>query len=134
MEILAELDGISWDVILFTETRKASEILELNDGHRLYCSGTEGLATGVAILIHAKYAKFKVDHYFKSDRVMEISIELNRNSCANFMSVYLPHDGFTDEIVANTYEEVDELISIAKRKTRKIVIGGDFQYDIDEPE
>ena len=50
-------------------------------------------------------------------------MRLNRKSCANFMSVYLPHDGFADEIIANTYKEVDELILIAKRKKRKLIIG-----------
>ena len=53
---------------------------------------------------------------------MEISMRLNRKICVNFMSVYLPHDDFADEIVADTYQEVDELILIAKRKKRKLII------------
>ena len=65
---------------------------------------------------------------------MEISIRLNPKSCINFISVYLSQDGFAEEIVANTYKEVDELILIAKQKTRKLIIGGDFQCEIDEPE
>ena len=134
MEILAELYDISWDVILFTETRRASGIFQLDNGHVLYCSGIEGSATGVAILVNAKYAKCKIDHYFKSDRVMEVSMKLSPNNYVSFVSVYLPHDGFADEIIANTYNEVDEIISRAKRKKRKIIIGGDFQCDIDEYE
>ena len=61
-------------------------------------------------------------------------MKLSQNNYVSFVAVYSPHDGFADEIVANTYNEVDETISRAKRKKRKIIIGGDFQCDIDEIE
>ena len=54
-EILVELYGIEWDIVLFTETRMQSETLELQDGHILFGSGCKDLPTGVAILVYGKY-------------------------------------------------------------------------------
>ena len=53
MEILVELENESWDIVLFTETRRPSEYLQLDQDHILLCSGDTKLPTGVALLIHA---------------------------------------------------------------------------------
>ena len=55
MEILVELENESWDIVLFTETRRPSEYLQLDHDHILFCSGNAKLPTGVAILIHARH-------------------------------------------------------------------------------
>ena len=51
--LLAELSDVSWDIILFSETRMASATVILDGGHKLYRihGNLSEQASGVSILV-----------------------------------------------------------------------------------
>ena len=74
-----------------------------------------------------------MEPYIQSDRVMGLNMNLS-NRKLMFISAYLPHDRYDDQIVNQTYHEINNLILQAKSKHRKVIMGEDFQCDIDEYE
>ena len=58
VQILAELEHHSWDIIFFNETRMKSGKKLLDGGHVLYsCLDENCPCAGVAILLHAKHVR-----------------------------------------------------------------------------
>ena len=102
-EILVELHGIEWDIVLFTETRMQSETLELQDGHILFESGCKDLPTGVAILVHRKYQASNLKAMLINDRIIALNLRMH-NQRFKIRSSYLPHDGYGDAVY-QTYQE-----------------------------
>ena len=51
--LLAELSDVSWDIILFSETRAASATVILDGGHKLYTvhGNVSEQASGIGILV-----------------------------------------------------------------------------------
>ena len=59
--ILNELEGMCWDVIVLTETKRETtdERLEVQGGHMFYGSGGCKRRRGVGFLVHQRLAKHK---------------------------------------------------------------------------
>ena len=56
-QLLAELSTISWDVILFSETRRPSGKHISDGGHVLFTHLEDNMYAGVGILLHAKHVR-----------------------------------------------------------------------------
>ena len=130
-EVLIELINVHWDVICFTETRAESNILQLEDGHILYCTGTDGESTGALVLIHSRHAQSKLEIFEKLDRIIAVDIVFDKRKYL-VISAYMPHDGFGEDALHAAYQELDKMIDQAKNQERRLLIGGDFQCDPDD--
>ena len=69
LQVLAELQDVLWDVILFSETRAASGILTLDGDHVLYTHIDDNAFAGVGILLHAKHIRKNIQVHAISGRV-----------------------------------------------------------------
>ena len=125
--VIAELDSMYWDIVLFSETRAPSASIVVSGGHTLHTSGKNHDATGVGILIHARHSGKKVAVNI-SDRVMYVDVELHGKAC-RAIAAYLPHAGFP----AMFADEVYEQLSSCCRTARICIVGGDFQTELHEP-
>ena len=58
-ELLGDLHDIgdTWDVVLFSETRRASGAVDFDGRHRLYSSHQPTSCAGVGILVHERHCK-----------------------------------------------------------------------------
>ena len=126
VQVLAELEHIPWDIILFSETRATSGTKVLDGGHVLYSSIDPNNAyAGVAILLHTKHVKKNIRVHRTSGRVIGIDFKMHgRNYCA--ISTYVPHCGYSREDFDETYNQLRCLVSKAHRSCKRIIIGGDF--------
>ena len=57
-QLLAELEYVSWDIILISESRTLSGTYYLDGGHILYTVLLDDDFVGVGILLHAKHVKY----------------------------------------------------------------------------
>ena len=82
---------------MFSETRRASGIEELDGKHKLYSSGQHGVATGVAILVHERHVTSVSNWKPYSDKVCALNMKLGK-CCLRFVAVYLPHAGYSHDL------------------------------------
>ena len=88
-EVVAEIDTMNWDIVLFSETRAPSRSREITGGHTLYTSGRGHDATGVGVLVHARHVGKHVS-VDVSDWVMYVDLELNGKTFRE-IAAYIPH-------------------------------------------
>ena len=129
VQVLGELEGHPWDVILFSETRATKNKIILDGGHALYTNLTDNVSAGVGILLHAKHVKGNNSIHNVSGRVIALDFILHgkRLRC---ISIYVPHCGYSAPDLAITYEQLRCCVSEAHRLNRSVVIGGDFNTQV----
>ena len=103
----------------------------MQDNYILFSSGARNEASGVAILLHAKYCRDVKYVQRLSHRVMSIDTRFNG---LNFrlIAAYLPHAGYDEESLSEGYDQIQMLVDDASSKNMKIVIGGDFHVELSE--
>ena len=126
-EMFKELQDISWDAILISETwRQNKEIWETKQGHIMVESGKFSNKHGVAILLNRRWRKGINWIQCACERVVAMSISVNKHPFV-LMSVYLPHSGYADYHVEKTYKTI---IDITKKEKCAKIIGGDFNGEL----
>ena len=91
--LLGELSIMSWDLVCFSETRLQTRDDILDGGHRLISSNDQNArssATGVAILLHRRWADQVKKKICLHDRVMAIDLKLPHRM-VRVLAVYLPN-------------------------------------------
>ena len=53
--LLGELEELTWDIVLFSETRTLDSTQVLDGGHKFYSVSASGHASGVAILVASQH-------------------------------------------------------------------------------
>eukprot|EP00973_Karenia_brevis_P049700 6900361-Karenia_brevis.AAC.1 len=107
--MLHELGDMSWDVILFSETRAETDDVLLDGGHRLILYRNEYYASGVGILIHARHTNYVKAIHRISDRILCVDMEIS---------------GKVLDLIADL--EFD-----AMQNHMQCIVGGDFNAKID---
>ena len=126
-ELFSELQQVTWDMVLISETwRQGKEIWETQQGHIMVESGKFINKHGVAILLNRRWRNQINWVQCACERVVALSISVNKQPLT-LMSVYMPHSGYPDHHVEETYKTI--LSTIEKDKSMKI-IGGDFNAEL----
>ena len=103
-EMLSELSTCDWDVVLFSETRRAHGDCKLQDGYRLYLYTTQQHAgsASVAVLLHAHH----VQHVRKVSAIGNriIHVDVNVDGIHRFIACYMPHAGYPHADLCDVYE------------------------------
>ena len=127
--LLAELSLIEWDFVCFSETRCLSQDVTLEGGHRLITSLSSPGASGVAILINAKYTKMISKKIIVSDRVISVDLKL-KTKHLRLISVYVPHAGYSWDEFDDCMTDTGRLVMEAVDQNKHILIGGDFNLTL----
>ena len=126
-ELFAELRVITWDVLFLNETWRESkeEIWKSEDGHLFMGAGGTIGERGVAIILNHRLTKgFKAFHAV-SERVCAVDVSVF--GCKlRLISAYMPHQGYNDDAVENTYSVLTDLCESGKRLNRSIWAFGDW--------
>ena len=126
-ELLQEIQGEKWDVILLSETwRPNKEIWESHQGHIIMESGKFENKHGVAIIVNSRWRQRINWFECISERVIAASISVNRHPIS-LISAYMPHSGYPDHQVEKTYGAFRRVIGTDKNMN---IIGGDFNAEL----
>ena len=125
IQLLAELSNITWDIILFSETRALSGKQTLDGGHVLYTHLCDNYSAGVGILVHEKHVKSSQRVHVISDRVLALDIVVNKISI-RVVAVYMPHCGYSVEHFEDTFDQLRYVLDQATYQKRRIILGGNF--------
>jgi hypothetical protein len=125
-QLFEELTLIDWDVLLLNETwRSCKEEIWQKSGHLFLGAGGTAHKSGVAILVHKRWA-----HGFKGfRRVSERLCALDLNITGRrfrFVVPYMPTSWHDDSLVDDMYYEMSNLYLEAKSLNRTVLLGGDF--------
>ena len=77
VEVLAELENVVWDIVLFSGTRAATSMVTLDGGHVLYKNITDNAYAGVGILLHERHVKQSNRIQNVSGRVLALDFAVN---------------------------------------------------------
>ena len=124
-ELISELDVITWDIVFFSETRAASEVMNLDDGHRLYLFRTESVSAGVGILLHKRLVPHVQAVKYISDRILRVDVQIGKTRFA-CCAIYVPHAGYPAAYLDEVYEQILQTLTVARRSGCRILLGGDF--------
>ena len=127
--LLAELSGISWNIICFSETRCPRQDVTLVGGHRLICEYGSVAASGVAILVHKALVRFIFKKILISDRVMALDVKIGSNKI-RIIAVYMPHAGYEWQAFLNVFDELQSLATQATDQGMHLLVAGDFNLSL----
>jgi len=128
-ELLGELNGKTWDVILFSESRAKEQVRTLDGGYKLYTALGENLAAGVGILLRARHVRPNSKLRRFSDRVAALDFKVH--GCKlRAVAAYVPHAGYADELLEATYDQLRAALTQARRAQLRTIVGGDFNTSL----
>lgn len=129
-ELTYELNKIKWDVLGISETRKRGEgSIKLASGHTLFYKGKEDSSHGgVGIIVHRRLTPHIRHMKATSDRVIYITIKINKLVSVKIIQAYAPTNSYEDEEVQKFYEDVSK--SINENKTYHVLVIGDFNCKV----
>ena len=128
-QLLAELENVTWDVILISESRTPSGTYYLDGGHILYTVLLDDDFLGTGILLHAKHVKGSNVIHRVCSRVLGLDLRVNGIKI-RAVAVYVPHCGYDIEHFNETFDQLRYFASVGRKKGRRLVIGGDFNTQI----
>ena len=128
--MIGELDGCDWDIISFSETRCDWGVATLPLGAKLLTSTQHTQSAGVAVLVHKHHVKSVLKHFVQSERLMYVDLALP-GCIVRCISVYMPHMGYPAEELETVYEQLHQIVEAASRLGLKVLIGGDFNTQLD---
>ena len=131
-ELVAEIVGVQWDIVMFSETRSSHGIIELHEGnfrHICFGSGTETFSAGVAILLHERHAKNVANAKVISDRVMYVDFTVGGKKLRS-IAAYAPHAGYSADDFNAFLEQVHVAILGACKDGRQTILGGAFNLQL----
>ncbi|XP_068738543.1 craniofacial development protein 2-like [Montipora capricornis] len=135
LEFGDELAKINFDVVGISEVQRKGEgcISLANSGHNLYHIGGNTCHRGVGFVVHKNITGYGTSFKGVSDRLAQLTIEINGKYHMNIIQAYLPTISHTDEEVDIVYEDMDNLITNTKAQFN--IIMGDFnaKVGLDEP-
>ena len=123
-----EIAEINWDFICFSETRAADNDVLLTGGHRLLSSLHQQQFSGVALLIHARWADNIIGYNRFSSRVMYVDLQIERQ-LYRIISTYFPHAGYGYEDFTSILRDLRTVILEARCRKARVIIGGDFNTE-----
>ena len=95
IQVLAELENVVWDVVLFSETRASQGKVILDGGHALFTNISDNPFAGVGILLNAKHVNKSNRIYNVSDRVLALDFVFNgkciRSIAVQYRIVVIAH-------------------------------------------
>lgn len=124
-ELMFELHGLEWDVVLFSETRFSGASCILMDSHLLFASDLPTPCAGVSILLHQRHKHGVKYTKYVSDRLMYIDLLTNRG-LIRIVAAYAPHAGYPFEDLQAFYHQLQEILEEGRRKRCSVIIGGNF--------
>ena len=128
-EMLGELAGLCWDVVLLCETRSALGTVPLDSGHLFIGSTPLSPAAGVGILLRER-------HVSKIKLVKQISLRLMfadvafSHGTVRFVAAYAPHSGYSRDVLNQFYEDLHACLEDARGGRFQLVVGGDFNTQL----
>lgn len=131
LELTTELKEtkLKWHIIGLAETRRKGEHLsQIEDGHLLYTIGGDAAARGVGFLIHRSMKDKIMKFEGISDRVVSITVKINKRYSMQIVQVYAPTTSYDDDEVEEFYEEVTKALESNKSHYKFII--GDFNAKI----
>ena len=128
-EMLGELAGLCWDIVLFSETRSALGTVRFDSGHLFLGSTPLSPAAGVGILLHERHvSKLKLVKQI-SLRLMFADVVLSHGT-VRFVAAYAPHSGYSRDVLNKFYEDLHACLEDARGKRFQLVVGGDFNTQL----
>ena len=128
-EMLGELAGLCWDIVLFSETRSALGTVRLDSGHVFLGSTPLSPAAGIGILLHEGHvSKLKLVKQI-SLRLMFADVVLSHGT-VRFVAAYAPHSGYPRDVLNKFYEDLHACLEDARGKRFQLVVGGGFSTQL----
>ena len=125
-QLLHELDGISWDIILLNETWR-SKVVEIwtSTGHLFLGAGGTAHSAGVAIILNRRWVRGFQGFKRVSERLCALDLKVSGRKL-RFIVPYMPTTWHPDAPVEGIYGELSKLCDEAKAQGRLVTVGGDF--------
>ena len=92
-QLLVELEHVSWDIILISESRTPSGTYYLDGGHILYTVLLDDDLLGAGIFLHAKHVRSSNVVHRVCSRVLGLDLRVDGIKI-RAVAVYVPHYGY----------------------------------------
>ncbi|XP_045463868.1 craniofacial development protein 2-like [Harmonia axyridis] len=130
-EITRELQTLSMDLVVLTETKKKGTGTEVINNYVHVYSGVpkhQRAKRGVSVMIHKKYRNKITDFEFLSENIIRININIHQRP-VTILGIYAISDDEPISVKEEFFEQVHEEIGKIG-KTRELVVMGDFNSRI----
>ena len=113
IELFAELRVILWKIIFISETRRNTQDIFIQGGHRLVSSHgfMESVpASGIEILIHCSLIPYIRRKLCLHNRLMALDLKIGAKTI-RVICVYAPHSGYPEDEFRSTMEDLSNLVT-----------------------
>ena len=125
-ELMTELGGLEWDVFMGTETWRGEQEEWLTlPGEHLFLGAGGRKGRGVAIVLNERWRAAVKGRRAINERLAWLDVNMHGKKL-RFVVAYFPHHGYADAEVDKLYTEINKICQAARRKGRKVILGGDF--------
>ena len=99
-------------------------------GHRLVTHLQDNIAARLGILINTRLVHAVKEIHYLSDRIIQVVLQVHGGLLSIF-AVYTPHAGYDVEVLDESYEGLFKALTVCYRSGHKIIVGGDFNTQLD---
>ena len=126
-ELLEELRGEEWGVLLLSETWRTQreELWKTEVGHLFAASGHDSGRRGVGILLNKRWSRYFTAFHALSERLCYMDLKIY-GVRYRIVSVYFPDGSYGDQEVQKVYDSLSEVADEARKRKLRLLIGGDF--------
>uniref|UniRef100_A0A8D8YBS6 Craniofacial development protein 2 n=1 Tax=Cacopsylla melanoneura TaxID=428564 RepID=A0A8D8YBS6_9HEMI len=121
--LLIEMRRLNMEIIGVSETRLKEQGDYWNDNFRVIYSGDEKGTAGVGIILNKEWGKRVKNAILYSNRIILVKLQINEKDVLNLIQVYMPTSKYTDEVIEELYDQIDDVLELVGNNETTIMLG-----------
>lgn len=121
--LLLEMKRLKMEIIGVSETRLKEQGDYWNDNFRIIYSGDEKGSAGVGIILNKEWGNRVKNAILYSNRIILVKLQVNEKDVLNLIQVYMPTSKYTDEVIEEIYDQIDDVLELVGNNETTIILG-----------
>uniref|UniRef100_A0A8D8YRG1 Craniofacial development protein 2 n=1 Tax=Cacopsylla melanoneura TaxID=428564 RepID=A0A8D8YRG1_9HEMI len=121
--IILEMKRYDLEIVGISEVKWKNQGDYWKEHHRFIYSGNETGDAGVGLILNKEWGNRVRNAELYSNRIMLVKLQLNDKEILNIIQIYMPHTGYSDEVIEEIYDQIDEVMDLTNRNEKVIIMG-----------
>ncbi|KAI5724481.1 hypothetical protein M8J77_003182 [Diaphorina citri] len=121
--LILEMKRLGIEIMGISECRLKDQGDYWNNNFRIIYSGDAKGTAGVGIVLNKDWGRRVKNVVLYNNRIMLIKLQLNEKEELDIIQIYMPTSGYTDEVIEEMYEQIDDVWEMVGSNEKAIILG-----------